>query len=315
MTYDKTQNPKHVYHYTTIEGLLGILKSQSLHASNISYLNDRRELIYVDEFICEMIKNKFSSIYYDLQNQNKMTTNVDIGMLADKEAATFIDSIHETSKKTSPIFTVSFCRSGSEFEEQNGLLSQWRGYGRDGGVALRFEVEKLGNIIQKENEEYSYTSTFLGDVIYGIEDPEFEDIAKELTKFSDAVPDIMENMLKEFGIDYVFSGEKVSLDEMHRPYSLVAPRLKHPGFTEEKEYRIVASVWTGEESPDETRKRKPIQFRKRDNYLIPYITIGNVESGKLPIDQIIVGPSREMARRTDSIYALASAFNVESEII
>ena len=315
MAYDKTEIPKYVYHYTTIEGLLGILSSRTLYASNISFLNDRKELIYVDDFIRELIVSRFATVFNDLQKRGIMTDNVDIDMISEHEANNFLKSIHKTSREASPIFVISFCRAGSMFEEQNGLLSQWRGYGHDGGIALRFEVGGLEAMCRYESENYLLTSTFVGDVIYGSDDPEFGDIGNELAAFADAVPDIIENMLKNWGIRYEYPGDKISLDDMHRPYAFVAPRLKHPGFSEEKEYRLAVTVWTGDNVPNETRSRKPVKFRRRDNYLLPYVEIGCSEQQPFPLKQIIVGPSREMERRTDSIRSLAQQYDADIEVI
>jgi hypothetical protein len=40
--------PDHLYHYTSIEGLMGILTNRSLWATEIYFLNDTQELRYSD---------------------------------------------------------------------------------------------------------------------------------------------------------------------------------------------------------------------------------------------------------------------------
>jgi Protein of unknown function (DUF2971) len=316
LTYDKTKKPKYIYHYTTIEGCQGILENQVLHASNIAFLNDRKELRYVDDFIRCLVEARFNEMFSDLQTRKIMTERVDIPMLSQYESSNFIDSIHKISRKVSPIFIVSFCRANSIFVEQNGILSQWRGYGRDGGIALRFEVEQLESICKAESKKYVLMSTFVGDVIYGEGDPEFDDgIRRELEVFGKATPDIVEGILEAGGISHRFDGERASLNDMYRPYNSIAPRLKHPGFSEEAEYRLAMSVWSGGPDPDDNRTQKQIHFRKRENYLLPYIKINEATDRPLPIDQIIIGPSSEMDRRIESIESLVRKCGVEAEIL
>ena len=43
---DKTELPPRLYHYTSQEGLLGILSSKTLWATRIQYLNDSTEFAY-----------------------------------------------------------------------------------------------------------------------------------------------------------------------------------------------------------------------------------------------------------------------------
>lgn len=43
------------YHYTDIGGLIGIIKSCSLYASESSFLNDSEEIIYIDKLLDEII--------------------------------------------------------------------------------------------------------------------------------------------------------------------------------------------------------------------------------------------------------------------
>jgi hypothetical protein len=48
--------PKHVYHYTTIDGLTGILSSGKLWATDLSYVNDATEYVYADILIEDAVR-------------------------------------------------------------------------------------------------------------------------------------------------------------------------------------------------------------------------------------------------------------------
>ncbi len=53
------EKKKCLYHYTSQEGLLGILKNKNLWMTNVLYLNDSSEFSYVDNLInSELLKYK-----------------------------------------------------------------------------------------------------------------------------------------------------------------------------------------------------------------------------------------------------------------
>lgn len=47
--------PKHLYHYTTLEGLKGIISSNALWATHYKYLNDSSEVDYARSIISEAL--------------------------------------------------------------------------------------------------------------------------------------------------------------------------------------------------------------------------------------------------------------------
>ncbi len=48
--------PSILYHYTTQKGLLGIIQSKTIWATDILYLNDTMELKYAVDLTLDMIK-------------------------------------------------------------------------------------------------------------------------------------------------------------------------------------------------------------------------------------------------------------------
>lgn len=90
--------------------------------------------------------------------------------------------------------------------------------------------------------------------------------------------------------------------------------LKHPGFTEEQEWRILVTL-TSDNLSD-------VKFRQGLNALIPYIelNLSDVKTSKLPISEIVLGPTLhpELAKKAlDSMLKKNGFPNVlltESEI-
>jgi hypothetical protein len=315
LTVDKSEDPAEVMHYTSVSGFKGIVETGTLHATAISYLNDRKELRFVDEFIRDDIVGRFAEVFEDVRTQGLFEKEPDIGGLSEHEGDNFLRSIHVASGANDIIFVCSFCRAEDNDVAKNGLLSQWRAYGRDGGIAIYFDRIGIESILSNEISEFVMPNAFFGDVIYGRDDREFEEIEPEFENFYKAVPDIVESIMKDGGIDYVFTGEKVSVNEIWLPYFHIAPRLKHPGFREELEYRLAVTVSVRELSEGETKKKKKVLFRISNNYLVPYIIFNEFEDSKLPITRVIVGPSVESQRRLESVKLLLTEHGYDVPVV
>ena len=57
-----------IYHYTSVDGIIGILKNKELWFTNIYFLNDNQELFYTYKLINEVvkeIKNDLSKTFYE----------------------------------------------------------------------------------------------------------------------------------------------------------------------------------------------------------------------------------------------------------
>lgn len=100
----KTVLPSLVYHYTSLEGFVGIVQSRSLWLSDYSYLNDKRELTHGIETIREVIVQMLGA--------NPNPTVASLLQTWDREIA----------KPSCRICIASF-------SAEDDSLSQWRAYG------------------------------------------------------------------------------------------------------------------------------------------------------------------------------------------
>jgi hypothetical protein len=81
------------------------------------------------------------------------------------------------------------------------------------------------------------------------------------------------------------------LDPIVFEFCKVAPFLKHDGFQEEQEYRIVAARLRADSiAPKAKQRAKQIEFRSRDGLIVPYIELFKDSKRSLPITSVIVGP-------------------------
>jgi hypothetical protein len=106
-----------LYHYTTAQGLIGILESNSLWASNVSYMNDLSELRYTKKLLDEEM---MKAVQDDPESDRIAFKNV---------FNIVIDGFNA--------YACCFCENGDQ-------LSQWRAYSDSGtGYALGFDESQL----------------------------------------------------------------------------------------------------------------------------------------------------------------------------
>jgi hypothetical protein len=117
-------------HYTSQEGLIGILKDKSLYATDASYLNDSQEVVYAVNLAKKYFKNRPSPG----------------GTRPVTEMLNALDEIEDLAGKL-PVYVASF----SEHPDQ---LSQWRGYcSRGSGFALCVSADRITKIAKARNWE------------------------------------------------------------------------------------------------------------------------------------------------------------------
>lgn len=134
-----------LYHYTDGAGLLGIVSSNRLWATDTNFLNDPSEGQFFPRTMLEIMRQKAGGL---TTLEERIVASIERGL---EQHATAFDT-----------FSVSFCCDGD-------LLSQWRSYGYFGsGYAIGFEA--------KEFPEFQIGQ--LVDVQYGVSN--ISDIALEM---------------------------------------------------------------------------------------------------------------------------------------
>ncbi len=115
-----------LYHYTSRSGLLGIIESKTIWASNIHYLNDYTEFLLAIDQTKLMVRNPSD------QN-NKLLVALYNKIESELEA---ISRMH--------VFAVSFSADGD-------VLSQWRGYCPNGqGYSIGFSKSIIANLAAQQ---------------------------------------------------------------------------------------------------------------------------------------------------------------------
>jgi Protein of unknown function (DUF2971) len=238
-------------HYTTISGVMGILTSESLWATNIKFLNDEHEFQHALDLIKELLPTSRIS----REEPNNPVHNSFITTVTEK-----IDALD--TYRCDSVFTLSFT-------EETDLLSQWRGYcPSNNGYCLVIDTPKLYESLQGH-----FDSVHFVKCVYDL-DQKKEQLRRLLNSA----------WRKYVGVKSDDAGKKARnamIEDLSKDLMLLASYFKHPSFAEEKEHRIVVMMgWMPSEGP--------MHFREGRFSIIPYLQLGAPRSF---VKRIVVGPT------------------------
>lgn len=128
-----------LYHYTDLNGLLGILETNGFWATNYNFLNDKKEFVHGIE-ICQQIIDEFN--IPDLPEEGKV----------------YLEAVRRLLySNDQDIFIVSFC-------SKSDLLSQWRGYsGGQQGVSIGLDHKEIYRYSTRRANEYFFVQKVIYD--------------------------------------------------------------------------------------------------------------------------------------------------------
>jgi hypothetical protein len=254
---EKQAVPDCVYHYTDAAGVLGIMRSRQIWATDYRFLNDSAEILYTTQLAQEVARREF------LGGQSG---------LGEK----FVEYVSSAARpdvyEKTPYYLACF-------SEADNSLSQWRAYGGSQGYALRLPGDlstsaeyqhdgrqnpgiTLLKVVYERNFHESYVRTLIGLLIRICEAPVLAAIHEK-------------------------EGSEVALARF-LPFfwgqiDRASYRFKHPDFAVEKEWRLVA--WG-----DVHR-----EMYRAGSDLVPYIEMPVWASSRpgvpMPITAVLAGPN------------------------
>ena len=252
--------PRTLYHYTTSGGLIGIVSSQRLWATNALYLNDASEISYGYGIICNYVRTTC-----------ERTEDSGYGVFL-QQAERMMDDPNGPSRDC---YVTCFCESGD-------LLSQWRAYGsRGGGYAIGFSTPEIGmNFAAPPN-------FFLRKVIYESAKQE-EVVGRVLRSTYEAYKSLTEGKPKDEAESIRVILWHFLQDHLHD----LMLGFKHPGFAEEREWRLVEPFHAIERDAHLDR----VKFRADASGIVPYVELdispaAGVNTAKLPMNRVCLGPA------------------------
>lgn len=207
-------------HYTSFDSLEKILRSEEIWLSNPLFMNDIEEVVFGFTNAAQIFRD--SQIIRD-------------ALVTPERFEKFLyyyDYYVNKFEEEGLLDTYAFCFSEHKQQDENGLLSMWRGYGANGrGAAVVFDTSKLS---PKEG-----TTLTLAKVQYLSSDERRSWISEKADQFATLIDSIT------ISDDEIYVASHALYDRI-KIFSLFS---KHEGFSEEKEWRVV--YLTGRGSDDD----------------------------------------------------------------
>ena len=317
-----------VYHYTSRAGLEGILATQTLFATHYQYLNDKSEIQHMRTALIgnlqHVIKSWIRESFTGNEQQKRfLAEQGGEHVFAHNEAAkivgTFYDVTFGGGRVGHPFaepFITSFCAHSDDedYEQENGLLSQWRGYTEiraNGGFSIVFDTERLSELLFRESGFYHLSNLAFGDVVY---EGDIEGFYREF-------PDLLEKLEDSFA--QIISGGPEDLSVHLDAFVNGVSRFKHRAFREEREVRIIICPSTPEffkylKGFDATFDPPDKEFKEvfhRPGTKTPTTRLFDYEKEeKLPVVKIIVGPHRNQEENAKFAKALVEQSGMDAMI-
>jgi len=261
-----------LYHYTTQNGLLGILKNRKIWATNILFLNDSKEFNHTLELAMDFLKDGNSLAQQDL---------------------------HSTA---SNLFSHGPSVYVTSLTAKNDQLSQWRGYCPNmGGFNIGFETKKLINLAKTQD-------FILLPCNYDIEQQ--KEIIKKSAKITcdslDQKLSLEHRSEGSFDIDS-FLGEvgKTRLN-YGLQLLLIAHYFKHPKFFEEEEWRLIYGLRNPKKKEIFFREGTSMVIP----YVEFELSLAADEP--LPIKEIVIGPTPNQELSKKSVEKLVMKYEISS---
>lgn len=310
-------------HYTTATGLAGIVSTGCLWASHAAFLNDAQEMKHFFDARLPDLALPEVLIYYanDLarlpEKAKKMEAEGGIDTLARLKARKTAENLRTVTLAFNHPYIFSMSAIHDSLVAHSGLLSQWRGYGGDGGYALVLDTAEFNRLLEVESQTYHYQHALWGNVhYYGIDpssQPSSEDVAK------------LEAVVRAGIARLIRGGTAEETKGFYEAISSLSCLYKHWGFWEERELRVVAipvdvEVARLAAAEGETKSQKPIKTFVRGGLPVPYLELFSQAGAsrnrvRLPIRRVIVGPHREAAVRVQAVQRLLAANDYEAEVL
>jgi hypothetical protein len=301
-----------LHHYTNRLGLEGILKTNTLWATHFSNLSDSSEIVLLKEPLIGALEARIKQEHLNKQRESyrarrHFNKRGGVSACAHELGGKFVEANFEVAfrGKMNPAmaepFICSFCSHANDhkYERANGLLSQWRGYGGEGRFALVFDTQRLDDLLAREWHAHFWLQLELAEVAY-FKGP--ETLETQFPELLDKATKQALGALESTNEEYAYFIEQ---------FFLAATLLKHRGFAEEREIRIVAIPRSEQVIEDAGAKNLPTgQPPLKEVYATgeskKYVALFESLDAVLPITRIIVGPGAKQEEDMEFAHALVS---------
>lgn len=243
-----------LYHYTSIDSLVGIAEANKVWASNVYYLNDSEEIVYACNLLEEVLGTRLLT---DIEDDPEVEFLIQ-----------FDSWVGQCKSTANNIFVFSL-------SEKPSLLSQWRSYTPHGkGVSIGFPSATLNEIAKNSQSRIAkclYDKTEQIEILNSL-------IEKLLITFRKERPD-NNSTLGNPETRYHSFLERFKGDVLQ-----VLSIIKNQAFQEEQEWRLITKYYPSYVVPE-------IKFRKGASMLVPYVEL-DLGRSRPVFEKVLLGPSQ-----------------------
>lgn len=290
---DPPDYPGPLYYYTTVETFQKIAETGSIFASHIKRMNDWKEFdVGADQVLAEM-KNSIEKQRQEIRSRTEPSDKIKRKIIQQADSllkyyrATFMESaIHSCGRchryvEDNELQMYRFSEDGVHgmdyafpelysisFTNQKDLLSQWKMYAKESGVAIEFDFSERGKRLTflqgtledgKDGKNFPTPCTFPRSVNYQVK--------SDTMQLKDALD-----------VQKIFSG---------------VPYYKDTGFHQESESRLIFYPFKKMEGGKIICSK--LGYRTSNHLLVPYLVIYCAQTDDLknlgwPIVSLTVGP-------------------------
>jgi hypothetical protein len=279
-----------LFHYTDAHGFSEIVKTGEIWATHFRFLNDAKELHHGEALIMEEAARLQQAAATEIQKEFYKL---------------FLDSF--------PFFKLSarihvFIAS---FSEQGDQLSQWRAYGGGGsGYAIGFQKLPRGSTGNDETAPFA-----LSLFRCNYDEVAFRELVSDrIQRAAQALERLAPRFVQEAARSLALG---TAMAALFRVLSYETPRLKHSGFSEEKEWRLVA-ITAPPDGENGLTWPEDVGFRARNGGLVPFLKLSCcVEPGpaRLGLARVVVGPAEDPERATLAARMLLEKYGYDPDIV
>lgn len=290
-----------LFHYTTANGLIGILTKNEIWSTAYYCANDESELSNGKDVLTPTFRSYAQKLIQSCDPLVELfrSRGIDVRQYANG----FENHVLSRTLNTLCAYITCFFKPSGQEDFTHGLLSQWRGYGIDGGYALQFSRRKLDEAATRayESTRVNYT---LQDVYYQKENPLRTVVMEHQARYEAAFRDHLDDLAKPLDMAprtmrhpaaSLFDGPLEALLDY-----LIHTKSSH--FAEERECRLCLLQAMAPDVP------VPLDYFNRAGMIVPYTKTPKPAFNILDcVDWIVIGPAPRMEARFNAVAQLVKA--------
>lgn len=264
-----------IWHYTDTHGFMGILKSRTLWATSLDFLNDRSEASYGLHLFQESLEDVKASKFIHPLQKDFLKIAMDYALRSTNRTRIF----------------VSCCSTAKD------SLAQWRSYSGGGGYSLAFNPSSRPQVLTKSDDLAIADAAIVESwrkVIY---------VEGDQKKLVNDTLNFLVGLTPNPDMPNINTELERRLDTAIQVLLTNSCYMKHPAFAEEKEARLIMSV-------NDAVDREDILYRPTAYGVAPYLAIaldssdhrGTVPTkvknpSSLPLLEVLLGPGEHEESR------------------